>query len=1030
MFKKRLPLLITAVLVCTLMFTAAGAAYAETVELKYFDDIQITYSMKYPGSDVWTLPAPADVPIGGAGLAGQIYCVDPFVPFHSRVESSHWDQSAGATVDIMSGYVASAPWAMSDAMRDKIDRVRWILANGYRGNYLDVNDPESIASVVRLQAMYPDIAGDIDKRVAVMATKFAIWDTLAGNSIMLTGTSLDGIPAKKAAFYYLYNKLAANDDGASIPVKVTTFGIDIEKLPTYARQQIGDYYYYGPMKVNGTLTNAAGVYENNDLEVLLTVNGPALTVSDPVPEEVSFVLDDGSGGFTELTKTNAKIYGTNTGATQLTDVTELNDPGAEFYIKVPEARDPKHGDMLTIRAYATAPQVPVEDGGTPVVFVHKSPDGTHDWDTIQAFAGWVAGDYADLYAEASFYIGETKTSDLKVAKLIDNGPEPSSVTPLDNELLFDFTIYYIYKEDITIPAIELDDFSELNPNRLDLNAHPVRGAFSVDLTNNTFTLKNGGEAVIENLPEGDYYYWIEETDRSKLYNNTRYMLDSTKSPSGGTGMLTDPFSVASYYKVTFINQRDARQFLRVSKFARASDGSALIGEGPFSFQIEVSDDGASWGNLDLRRILTGNLPDSDLANGEFKLESYGAMAYIQIQGGKHYRVTEKQPKTSYAAFAAYYASGVWEYIPGYNMWYPNWDASNYSETKWMLNKGIDCVTELATNTDYDYDLFFVNWDTNILDISKNVGAGGDKSILFKFDILTEDGTPLDITTDIEEVSGKILLVEIIGTNGVPIDNPGDRIEDENTLELKHGEKARIVNLDNGRHFIRELAVDGYTTSYSISGSANQINSGGPLNDTGKKDGNYYVVDFDFFCDTALTFTNSVAIDEHSNYNGGDDGGGSGGGGDGDGDADADGDSDTDADADSDADSDADADADGDEVDTQNKDTQDDGVTTTQRTPGGNNRDEAPAPNVSSHDIIFKDGVYIELDENGVPLGEWNWDEELQEWVFDEYPTPLAGLALDAVPQTSDSHSQTTTALLVLGVACLAVAARYRNRGTV
>jgi len=39
------------------------------------------------------------------------------------------------------------------------------------------------------------------------------------------------------------------------------------------------------------------------------------------------------------------------------------------------------------------------------------------------------------------------------------------------------------------------------------------------------------------------------------------------------------------------------------------------------------------------------------------------------------------------------------------------------------------------------------------------------------------------------------------------------------------------------------------------------------------------------------------------------------------------------------------------------------------------------------------GVFIALDENGTPLGEWHWDEELSEWIFDAYP-PLTDL-----PQT-------------------------------
>ena len=39
-----------------------------------------------------------------------------------------------------------------------------------------------------------------------------------------------------------------------------------------------------------------------------------------------------------------------------------------------------------------------------------------------------------------------------------------------------------------------------------------------------------------------------------------------------------------------------------------------------------------------------------------------------------------------------------------------------------------------------------------------------------------------------------------------------------------------------------------------------------------------------------------------------------------------------------------------------------------------------------------DGGYIELNQDGVPIGEWHQDED-GNWIFDEYP-PLAGL-----PQT-------------------------------
>jgi uncharacterized repeat protein (TIGR02543 family) len=44
-----------------------------------------------------------------------------------------------------------------------------------------------------------------------------------------------------------------------------------------------------------------------------------------------------------------------------------------------------------------------------------------------------------------------------------------------------------------------------------------------------------------------------------------------------------------------------------------------------------------------------------------------------------------------------------------------------------------------------------------------------------------------------------------------------------------------------------------------------------------------------------------------------------------------------------------------------------------------------------------DGVYIEVDETGIPQGAWHWDEEVQEWVFEPYQ-PLADL-----PKTGGSE---------------------------
>ncbi|MDR1246804.1 MAG: isopeptide-forming domain-containing fimbrial protein [Clostridiales Family XIII bacterium] len=61
----------------------------------------------------------------------------------------------------------------------------------------------------------------------------------------------------------------------------------------------------------------------------------------------------------------------------------------------------------------------------------------------------------------------------------------------------------------------------------------------------------------------------------------------------------------------------------------------------------------------------------------------------------------------------------------------------------------------------------------------------------------------------------------------------------------------------------------------------------------------------------------------------------------------------------------------------------------------NNGGGSPDPSTPGHSIIpGGDGSYIELDENGGPLGEWRYDPDSGDRIFDEYP-PLAG----ALPQT-------------------------------
>ena len=65
-----------------------------------------------------------------------------------------------------------------------------------------------------------------------------------------------------------------------------------------------------------------------------------------------------------------------------------------------------------------------------------------------------------------------------------------------------------------------------------------------------------------------------------------------------------------------------------------------------------------------------------------------------------------------------------------------------------------------------------------------------------------------------------------------------------------------------------------------------------------------------------------------------------------------------------------------------------------RAEGGNDRSLPPVSRIEGNTIVYVDEEhYLELGEDGVPLGQWRWDAELGEWIFDEFP-PLGDL-----PQT-------------------------------
>ena len=74
-----------------------------------------------------------------------------------------------------------------------------------------------------------------------------------------------------------------------------------------------------------------------------------------------------------------------------------------------------------------------------------------------------------------------------------------------------------------------------------------------------------------------------------------------------------------------------------------------------------------------------------------------------------------------------------------------------------------------------------------------------------------------------------------------------------------------------------------------------------------------------------------------------------------------------------------------------------------------------------------DGTYVELGLDGVPLGEWHWDEEIEEWVFDEYLVPMGVL-----PNTRDAglplHVSLIYAFLLAGMSLTALTGLRRRHG--
>ena len=515
LLKKRLSLgaalaLILGVLAAYTAPAAFAASEVYRMVLHYYDPIQITYTLNYPAADKGPESSTQDVPIGGVGYPGattfeidpyifsQVYCVDPFTPFHGRVPDLGGKTGSDkyGTMDSITGYTAAAPWEWSGAMQAYGAAVSWIAANGYRGtyNYAGTEDTESKTSVARLAKMFPAVnaISPITKEIAVMATKVAIWKVVAGDNVQVKSTTLDNRPAMRQAFDELVKALvsAANTavkTPASLPsavasnqVKSTTFSLSIsDATSAYDDTTSATYTFYGPLIATATLTDAV----KGDLN---DMTGAFLTSSGLNSDGVTFVSAPDASDPLGSKLDTAKLPGTTTDA-QFVTGTASGDTwtSSGFYLAIPKTRtDPARGDQLMVKAMAKAPDITVQDG-TPVVLSFADKDAIQDWQAIQSFIGATTGDQTvPLYAQANWYTGDTAKGDLQIAKTVDN------MSINDQDQAFTFAVYYS------------NDPADTSPASLNLANFPVQGASSVNTTSkpNTFTLRNGGVGIIQGLP--------------------------------------------------------------------------------------------------------------------------------------------------------------------------------------------------------------------------------------------------------------------------------------------------------------------------------------------------------------------------------------------------------------------------------------------------------------------------------------------------------------------------------------------------
>jgi len=561
--KKRISILtavlIIAILAGVLLYSVLAADPPEpyTVLVNYFDSVQINYTVASP---TLNYSGPADVPIGGIGIRNsgdspgvlsttivqQAYCVDPYIPFGKppsggTTEQLYWGPTitngyrgasdiylpfSSAAKPFSTNYFAAPPyeswrptlthwrsdyyaattWELSNAMKNQQKAVFWLVLNGYRGDFRN-HDSESEDSLLRLNEWYAGgaIEGSpqyIDKAMAVMATKVAIWSVLTQNdptgSFVFNHANLHGVEYMGVDRGVVFDNLLAAlvrdanaakagsvPPGSSIAYTELTLAIDDSDILIESYRDSTHAYY--PVYVTANLRNA----DTTDvgIDVFFTVTGPNA-------RDVKFARFSG-GTYTEL---GSEIL---PGTTDKLQSERYNFDGSNsisinnIYLKVPLSRidflgpDAAGSELLRVRARAHADNVPVAEG-TPLAIAAASADGVMDWNMVQAFVGAaILNTKISMYAEASADIRGEREGELEINKKLQQ------LTSVDENRFFTFALY-------AGPSPEFNDARQV---RLDF--HDIDPADSRIGTTNTFRLKHDQTVKFTDLPES-FYYWLVE----------------------------------------------------------------------------------------------------------------------------------------------------------------------------------------------------------------------------------------------------------------------------------------------------------------------------------------------------------------------------------------------------------------------------------------------------------------------------------------------------------------------------------------